>query len=228
MTSPADPAAAITSSRVIEPFGPVAVTVARSTPRSLASLRTGGLASTRTSADGAGSSVAGVAGTAGSSDSTTSCDCAPPGAKAPCTCIWVAAAASVEGEAEPLRARRVGPRSALLRPTRLSPSPPPEAAGLDRSISPKSLAAGAAGSGASAGFSDGSPIEMIGVPTATVSPSGTSSAVTTPANGEGSSTSDLAVSISTTMSLIWTVSPSLTRQATISASVSPSPTSGSR
>ena len=69
---------------------------------------------------------------------------------------------------------------------------------------------------------------MIAVPTGTVSPSGTSSAVTTPAYGEGSSTSDLAVSISTTMSLISTVSPSLTRQATISASVRPSPTSGSR
>ena len=73
-----------------------------------------------------------------------------------------------------------------------------------------------------------SPIEMIGVPTGTVSPSGTSRAVTVPAYGEGSSTSDLAVSISTTMSLISIVSPSLTRQETISASVRPSPTSGSR
>ena len=69
---------------------------------------------------------------------------------------------------------------------------------------------------------------MIGVPTATVSPSATSRAVTVPAYGEGSSTSDLAVSISTTMSLISIVSPSLTRQETISASVRPSPTSGSR
>ena len=42
---------------------------------------------------------------------------------------------------------------------------------------------------------------MIGVPTATVSPSGTSSADTVPAYGDGSSTSDFAVSISTTMSL---------------------------
>ena len=38
---------------------------------------------------------------------------------------------------------------------------------------------------------------MIGVPTWTVSPSGTSSSVMVPANGDGSSTSDLAVSIST-------------------------------
>src|SRR5690606_22271086 len=76
-----------------------------------------------------------VAGTAGSSASTTACDCAPPGEKAPCTCIWVAAADSVLGEAEPLRGRRAGPRSAFIRPTRLSPSPPPLAAGLERSIS---------------------------------------------------------------------------------------------
>ena len=69
---------------------------------------------------------------------------------------------------------------------------------------------------------------MIGVPTSTVSPSATMIAVTTPAYGEGSSTSDLAVSISTTTSLIWTVSPTLTFQDTISASVRPSPTSGSR
>ena len=48
---------------------------------------------------------------------------------------------------------------------------------------------------------------MIGVPTSTVSPSATSSWVTVPANGTGSSTSDLAVSISTTMSLTLTVSP---------------------
>ena len=81
--------------------------------------------------------------------------------------------------------------------------------------------------GAAAPVTEGSPIEMIGVPTGTVSPSGTSSAVTVPAYGEGSSTSDLAVSISTTTSLMPTVSPTATFQVTISASVSPSPTSGS-
>ena len=46
-------------------------------------------------------------------------------------------------------------------------------------------------------------------------------APTTPAYGEGSSTSDLAVSISTTMSLIAMVSPTFTFQVTISASVRP-------
>ena len=45
---------------------------------------------------------------------------------------------------------------------------------------------------------------MIGEPTSTVSPSATSSAVTVPAYGLGSSTSDLLVSTSTTMSLILT------------------------
>ena len=68
---------------------------------------------------------------------------------------------------------------------------------------------------------------MIGVPTGTVSPSATSSACTVPAYGDGSSTSDLAVSISTMMSLTLMVSPTLTFQVTISASVRPSPTSGS-
>jgi hypothetical protein len=45
---PIDPsAAAMTSSRVTDPSGPDAVKAARSTPRSRASLRTGGFASTR-------------------------------------------------------------------------------------------------------------------------------------------------------------------------------------
>ena len=79
---------------------------------------------------------------------------------------------------------------------------------------------------ASAGLAR-SPMAMIGVPTGTVLPSSTSSAVTTPANGLGSSTIDLAVSMSTMMSLTLTVSPTATRQVTISASVRPSPTSGS-
>src|SRR4051794_29441212 len=89
-------------------------------------------------------------------------------------------------------------------PSALSPPPPPVPA--DASVS----------------------TAMIGVPTSTVWPSGTNSSATTPANGVGSSTSDLAVSISTTMSLVRTVSPGLTFQVTISASVSPSPTSGRR
>ena len=69
---------------------------------------------------------------------------------------------------------------------------------------------------------------MIGVPTGTVSPSATRIAVTSPAYGEGSSTSDFAVSISTTTSLMAIWSPTLTFQVTISASVRPSPTSGRR
>src|SRR5690606_1947530 len=69
--------------------------------------------------------------------------------------------------------------------------------------------------------------EMIGVPTATVCPTSTSSASTTPANGDGSSTRDFAVSISTMTWLTSTDSPGATRHATISASVRPSPTSGS-
>ena len=67
---------------------------------------------------------------------------------------------------------------------------------------------------------------MIGVPTGTVSPSATISFWTVPANGEGSSTIDLAVSISQMMSLMATTSPSLTFHETISASVRPSPDVG--
>ena len=68
---------------------------------------------------------------------------------------------------------------------------------------------------------------MIGVPTSTVWPSPTSNPATTPSNGQGSSTTALAVSISTMIWLICTWSPGCTRQLTMSASVSPSPTSGS-
>src|SRR5690349_1902387 len=67
---------------------------------------------------------------------------------------------------------------------------------------------------------------MIAVPTSTVMPSSTNNSVTVPAKGDGSSTRDLAVSISQRTSLIATVSPGLTFQATTSASVRPSPTSG--
>src|SRR4051794_40573004 len=69
---------------------------------------------------------------------------------------------------------------------------------------------------------------MIGVPTSTVVPSATRSSVTTPAYGDGSSTRDFAVSISTIGSLTLTLSPGLTRHVTISASVRPSPASGRR
>ena len=53
------------------------------------------------------------------------------------------------------------------------------------------------------------PTEMIGVPTSTVSPSSTRSADTVPANGDGSSTRDFAVSISTRTWLISITSPAL-------------------
>ena len=68
---------------------------------------------------------------------------------------------------------------------------------------------------------------MIGVPTSTVSPSLTSSSETSPSNGQGSSTTLLAVSISQIVWLTETLSPGATFQETISASVRPSPTSGS-
>ena len=70
--------------------------------------------------------------------------------------------------------------------------------------------------------------EMIGVPTSAVVPSGTSSPATTPSYGEGSSTTALAVSISTMIWLIVTLSPGCTCHLMMSASVRPSPTSGSR
>src|SRR6266536_1587449 len=69
--------------------------------------------------------------------------------------------------------------------------------------------------------------EMIGVPTSAVTPSGTSSAATTPSNGLGSSTTAFAVSISTMIWLTVTRSPGWTCHLTMSASVRPSPTSGS-
>ena len=103
-----------------------------STPRSLASLRTGGLARVRTSPlEAAGASAAGVcAGTAGSSASTTSGVSISPGVNDAWSwsCVDRSAAAAAGDIA--LRGRRIASRSTLLRPTRLSPSPPPLAAGL--------------------------------------------------------------------------------------------------
>ncbi len=69
---------------------------------------------------------------------------------------------------------------------------------------------------------------MIGVPTSTIAPSLTSRLSTTPVKGDGSSTSDFAVSISTSTWFTVTRSPGATFHDTISASVRPSPTSGSR
>ena len=148
MTSRPSRRRASTSSRVTVPFGPDGATVARSTPRSLASLRTGGLASARavgrrgdrvgdqrrglrTSA-GRDRRGGGHGGLVGALDRPAT----GPGSNAPWVCALAALApAATPAVAGPLRARRTGPRSALLRPTRLSPSPPPEARGLERSIS---------------------------------------------------------------------------------------------
>src|SRR5262249_45637709 len=66
----------------------------------------------------------------------------------------------------------------------------------------------------------------MGAPTLTVSPGCACSSDMTPAYGQGSSTAALAVSISTMTWLTLTLSPGDTCQRRISASVSPSPTSG--
>src|SRR5699024_7333599 len=175
-----------TSSRVMTPPGPVPGTRARSTPKSFASLRTGGLANTPLSLRGrlAGSSGAGA-----------------------------------------LRARRVAVGTFVPYPTSTSPlaSPLPLASASASSLA---ISAGAAG-GSSAGPVGSRSIVTMGVPTSTVSPTSASSSVTIPACGLGSSTRDLAVSISTRTSLTSTRSPTAIFQSTISASVSPSPTSGS-
>ncbi len=156
----------ITSSRTISPSAPVGVTVVRSTPRSRASLRIGGLAIT---------------------------------------------------PAEERTGRSAGLRR---RETASPPLPYPTSTDPDAAAG----ASGAAGAGAAASASVRN--VMIGVPTSIVRPSSTSSSPTMPACGDGSSTRDFAVSISQITSLTATASPGATFQATISASVRPSPTSG--
>src|SRR6478735_10725919 len=102
-------------------------------------------------------------------------------------------------------------------------SEPPPAPSAEAAFSP-GIDGAAAGASSSAVPSS---IVMIGVPTSMVWPTSTRRSLTVPAHGMGSSTSDLAVSISRTMSLTLTVSPGLTRHSTISASTRPSPGSGS-
>src|SRR6266567_3602241 len=91
----------------------------------------------------------------------------------------------------------------------------------------------AGGAGTSAGgagaWTPASPTctEMMGVPTSAVVPSGTSRFSTTPSYGLGNSTTALAVSISTMIWLMLILSPGCTSHLTMSASVRPSPTSGS-
>ena len=200
------------------PSGPVGVIVARSTPRSLASLRTGGLASGRE--DGAGVGA---------------------GAACPFISDWIDAeagegpgapeAAPCPGTEAPLRGRRFVDASATPYPTRTGVRPDGSAFSDAGSVfSP----AGSAGSGAwaEAGARVGSPLPgatstvMMVAPTSTVVPSSKRSSCTTPSYGMGSSTAAFAVSTSHTTWPSATESPGCTYHLRISASVSPSPTSG--
>ncbi|SKV26908.1 Uncharacterised protein [Mycobacteroides abscessus subsp. abscessus] len=71
-------------------------------------------------------------------------------------------------------------------------------------------------------------IEMSGAPTATVEFSAACRATTVPSKGDGNSTIAFAVSTSASTWLSFTSSPTRTFQEIRSASVSPSPRSGSR
>src|SRR5262245_58844320 len=244
------------------PFGPVGATVRRSTPRSLASLRTGGLASTLTVAIGSAEAAA-WAGAAGAD--------APAGADAAGVAAGVGAAASAgagvavsagAGVAPAFRGLRLASTERGPYPTSTEVRPP----GAGPPMSPGSIASSSAGTGmvgsmssrglvgsapvttatgsvpASAAAADAAvgadaagavppdesvSIVMIGCPTSTVVPSLNRSSLTTPANGLGSSTAAFAVSISTMIWLTLTWSPGCTYHLRISASVRPSPTSGS-
>ncbi|MCB5292573.1 hypothetical protein BJQ90_02009 [Arthrobacter sp. SO3] len=141
------------------------------------------------------------------------------------------AAAAGVGAGAATRRRRLTASALGPEPTSGPPAGPPADSPASEVSASSFPYSGASGAGAAVGAGAASAATasltlMIGVPTSTVRPSGTSSSVTVPANGEGSSTRDFAVSISHRTSLMATVSPGLTFQATISASVSPSPTSG--
>src|SRR5690606_33821466 len=213
---------ACTSSRVTMPPGPVPATLARSTPRSLASLRTGGFARPGrcTWAVGALVRVAARGGGAGAGGALGAGRAAGAGAGGA-----VAAGAAGAGSAA-RRRRRAVPGSTVPYPT--STEPEPDAAGAaasGASAPPGTVAAGADGA---AGASPAGSVSttMIGTPTSTVVPSGARISLTTPVYGDGSSTSDFAVSISTIVWLTVTASPTATCHCTISASVRPSPASG--
>ena len=123
-------------------------------------------------------------------------------------------------------------------PTSTAPPPSDGADACEATVAPLAAAAGAtagapadasedgAGDAASVALAASVWMTRIGVPTSTVLPSSTSSSDTTPSNALGSSTSDLAVSISTNTWSSTMRSPGATRHCTISASVKPSPTSG--
>ena len=238
--------AACTSSRVIVPSGPVPARPARSTPRSLASFRTGGLAAGRvparpfppgaavsappgTGADGGAAVPAGpetgadegAAVPAGEGRPGFRCrrfvvpSFTPYPTSTACRSIFGAGLPSIpgskaccSGDSAPAGRGAAGVRVGVAAAGALTAGRPAPATGVSL-VPPETSTA------------------MIGVPTLTVAPSSTSSPATTPSYGDGSSTTALAVSISTMTWLTLTGSPGLTCQATMSASVSPSPTSGS-
>src|SRR4051812_28883650 len=218
--APVPPAAASTSARVMVPLGPLPSTACRSTPRSRASLRTGGLAST--------------------------CTCAAPATSAACAPTPAADTRAGGGSsaAVPFRGRRVSLPLLGPLPTRTSIFSSLSAFGAGEPMSPGSCgtcgtmsaaaatfvcgAPAAPDGGVPAGAPDGSTSKvMSGEPTSTVSPSPWCSAETTPAYGEGISTAALAVSTSTIGWLSFTSSPGWTNHLRISPSVRPSPRSGS-
>jgi hypothetical protein len=156
------------SSRVTTPFGPVGATVARSMPRSLASLRTGGLASGRSAAGttaGAAGAAAGAWGAAGVA-CPFSAGCAWP---APACC---------------LRGRRVVADGATPYPTSTAWRLGASAAGS--SAAGAGAGAGTSATGAPAAGAAPSPspgpasTTMIVVPTSTVVPSSKRISLTTP------------------------------------------------
>src|SRR3954453_12283518 len=210
-------AAASTSARVTVPPGPLPVTPVRSTPRSRASLRTGGFASTW------------ISSTAGRDRAT----------------VVAAAAGAAAVATSDLRGRRVSLPLFGPLPTRTSIFSSVLAFGAGEPTRPGSCgtcgtmsaeaatrvcgaAATPPAAGASAGAPDGSTSKvMIGDPTSTVSPSPWCTAETTPAYGDGISPAAFAVSTSTMGWLSFTSSPGWTNHLRISPSVRPSPRSGS-
>src|SRR5690606_31224835 len=211
-------AARSTSSRVITSPWAAPGTVRRSTPSSLASLRTGGFANgTNVEAE------AGEGGTAGLVMSST----AVRGLTTSTVCTG--SGAPVRTAAAFLRGLRLAgaepfdpyPTSGCMSSSRLPPEvSPPESADARSAPFPD-------GVGLAVPFGSTSTVRM-GEPTSTVWPGSANNSVTTPAHGIGSSTAAFAVSISTTIWLTFTSSPGWTFHSTISASVSPSAVSARR
>ena len=138
------------------------------------------------------------------------------------TTIWLTATGSPGATFQEMISASVRP-SPGSGSAKVSTEPP--AAGASAATGAE--AAGPAPTGSLSGSAPSTCTVMMGVPTSTVCPSGTSSSPTVPSHGIGNSTSDFAVSISTTIWLTATGSPGATFQEMISASVRPSPGSGS-